>query len=188
MRKDHARPCFAARRTRAVHELAPSATHLPLQDELRDAVLLVFANKQDLPNAMNAAEITDKLGLNTLRQRNWWGALGLQPPASVLPLELVYACALWGAAVEWGRSRLPSTHPGGRRAAQPCSPLPPPSPILPSQSNLGGCPCMGYAAANHAPCPVCSTRRYIQSTCAVSGDGLYEGLEWLSQVCGVGAG
>uniref|UniRef100_A0A8R7P684 ADP-ribosylation factor n=1 Tax=Triticum urartu TaxID=4572 RepID=A0A8R7P684_TRIUA len=28
------------------------------EDELRDAVLLVFANKQDLPNAMNAAEIT----------------------------------------------------------------------------------------------------------------------------------
>lgn len=50
------------------------------QDELRDAVLLVFANKQDLPNAMNAAEITDKLGLNQLRQRNWWavskGTLG----------------------------------------------------------------------------------------------------------------
>merc|ERR1712167_63900 len=31
------------------------------EDELREAVLLVFANKQDLPNAMNAAEITDKL-------------------------------------------------------------------------------------------------------------------------------
>jgi len=62
------------------------------EDELRDAVLLIFANKQDLPNAMNAAEITDKLGLHALRQRNW----------------------------------------------------------------------------------------YIQSTCATSGDGLYEGLDWLS--------
>ncbi|KAF3550102.1 hypothetical protein DY000_02002592 [Brassica cretica] len=41
------------------------------KDELRDAVLLVFANKQDLPNAMNAAEITDKLGLHSLRQRHW---------------------------------------------------------------------------------------------------------------------
>lgn len=39
------------------------------EDELRDAVLLVFANKQDLPNAMSAAEITDKLGLNNLRGR-----------------------------------------------------------------------------------------------------------------------
>ena len=35
-------------------------------------VLLIFANKQDLPNAMNAAEITDKLGLHSLRNRNWY--------------------------------------------------------------------------------------------------------------------
>jgi ADP-ribosylation factor 1/2 len=62
------------------------------EDELKDALLLVFANKQDLPNAMTATEITDKLGLHSLRQRNW----------------------------------------------------------------------------------------YIQATCATSGDGLYEGLEWLS--------
>ena len=62
------------------------------EDELREALLLVFANKQDLPNAMNAAEITDKLGLHGLKSRTW----------------------------------------------------------------------------------------YIQSTCATSGDGLYEGLEWLS--------
>ncbi|KAL3351206.1 hypothetical protein AABB24_019686 [Solanum stoloniferum] len=44
------------------------------EDELREAVLLVFANKQDLPNAMNAAEITDKLGLHSLhslQQRHW---------------------------------------------------------------------------------------------------------------------
>ncbi|KAL6294507.1 hypothetical protein ACE6H2_002649 [Prunus campanulata] len=45
-------------------------------DELRDAVLLVFANKQDLPNAMNAAEITDKLGLHSLRQRHWRDPIG----------------------------------------------------------------------------------------------------------------
>nr|XP_033701230.1 ADP-ribosylation factor 1-like [Tursiops truncatus] len=31
-----------------------------------------FANKQDLPNAMNAAEITDKLGLHSLCHRNWY--------------------------------------------------------------------------------------------------------------------
>ncbi|KAJ4297072.1 Arf GTPase arf1 [Collariella sp. IMI 366227] len=63
------------------------------EDELRDALLLVFANKQDLPNAMSVAEITDKLGLHSLRQRTW----------------------------------------------------------------------------------------YIQSTCATSGDGLFEGLDWLAQ-------
>ena len=42
------------------------------EDELREAMLLVFANKQDLPNAMNAAEITDKLGLHSLRHRVWY--------------------------------------------------------------------------------------------------------------------
>jgi ADP-ribosylation factor 1/2 len=59
---------------------------------LKDAILLVFANKQDLPNAMTAAELTDKLGLHTFRQRQW----------------------------------------------------------------------------------------YVQSSCAVSGDGIYEGMDWLS--------
>jgi len=34
--------------------------------------LLVFANKQDLPNAMNAAELTDKLGLHNMRNRQWY--------------------------------------------------------------------------------------------------------------------
>eukprot|EP00117_Sycon_ciliatum_P041270 scpid108586/ scgid0324/ ADP-ribosylation factor &gt; ADP-ribosylation factor len=38
------------------------------EDELREATLLVFANKQDLPNAMSTAEVTDKLGLHSLRQ------------------------------------------------------------------------------------------------------------------------
>jgi len=42
------------------------------EDELREAILLIFANKQDLPNAMNAAEITDKLGLHSLRNRSWY--------------------------------------------------------------------------------------------------------------------
>jgi len=33
--------------------------------------LLVFANKQDLPNAMSVAELTDKLGLHSLK-RKWF--------------------------------------------------------------------------------------------------------------------
>lgn len=75
-----------------VNEAREELTRMLAEDELRDAVLLVFVNKQDLPNAMNAAEIRDKLGLHSLHQRNW----------------------------------------------------------------------------------------YIQATCATSGDGLYEGLDWLS--------
>jgi ADP-ribosylation factor protein 1 len=42
------------------------------EDEMRDAKLLVFANKQDLPNAMRAAEVTEKLGLHALRGRSWF--------------------------------------------------------------------------------------------------------------------
>jgi len=42
------------------------------EDEMRDAVVLVFANKQDLPNAMPAAEVTDKLGLSDMRNRQWF--------------------------------------------------------------------------------------------------------------------
>ncbi|KAL1426137.1 hypothetical protein MTO96_018515 [Rhipicephalus appendiculatus] len=42
------------------------------EDELRDAILLLFANKQDLPNAMAVGELTEKLGLNQLRNRRWY--------------------------------------------------------------------------------------------------------------------
>ena len=49
---------------------SPAASRSP--GNPRTAALLVFANKQDLPNAMNAAEITDKLGLHSLRQRHWY--------------------------------------------------------------------------------------------------------------------
>ncbi|XP_026857925.1 ADP-ribosylation factor 4-like isoform X2 [Electrophorus electricus] len=61
--------------------------------ELKDAVLLVLANKQDLPKAMPVQEMTERLGLRTMTGRTW----------------------------------------------------------------------------------------YIQSTCAINGTGLYEGLDWLSE-------
>ena len=32
----------------------------------------MFANKQDLPNAMTASELTDKLGLHARRERDWY--------------------------------------------------------------------------------------------------------------------
>ena len=41
------------------------------EEELRDAVLLVLANKQDLSGALTCREITDKLGLHTIRGRAW---------------------------------------------------------------------------------------------------------------------
>lgn len=55
-------------------ELAREELHMLLNnDELRDATLLVYANKQDLPNAFSASEVADKLGLNALGfNRNWY--------------------------------------------------------------------------------------------------------------------
>ena len=79
-----------------IGEAAEELQKMLREEELREAVLLVFGNKQDLPNAMSISEVTDKLGLHSLGSRKW----------------------------------------------------------------------------------------YIQATCATSGDGLYEGLDWLSSVLG----
>lgn len=42
------------------------------EEELQHAVLLIYANKQDLPNAMSTTELTEKLGLHGLRNRSWY--------------------------------------------------------------------------------------------------------------------
>ena len=39
------------------------------EEELKDAVLLVLANKQDLPNCMSIDEISERLGLNKITNR-----------------------------------------------------------------------------------------------------------------------
>ncbi|KAL3899116.1 MAG: hypothetical protein SGCHY_002276 [Lobulomycetales sp.] len=41
------------------------------EEELKDATLLVFANKQDMEGALSAAEITERLDLTSLRDRQW---------------------------------------------------------------------------------------------------------------------
>lgn len=41
------------------------------EEELKDAALLVFANKQDQPGAKGAGEISEALRLGELRDRNW---------------------------------------------------------------------------------------------------------------------
>ncbi|KAI9225137.1 ADP-ribosylation factor [Blastocladiella britannica] len=55
-----------------IGEARDELQHMLNEDELRGASLLVLANKQDLPNSMSAAEITEKLGLASVRQRDWW--------------------------------------------------------------------------------------------------------------------
>merc|ERR1712064_26308 len=41
-------------------------------EELKDAIILVYANKQDLPGAMTTPEVTDKLALHTIRGKTWY--------------------------------------------------------------------------------------------------------------------
>jgi hypothetical protein len=40
------------------------------EEELRDAVVLVFANKQD-QGVMSVAEVAEKLSLHTIKGRDW---------------------------------------------------------------------------------------------------------------------
>jgi len=55
-----------------INEAADELAKMLQEDELRESVLLVFANKQDLPNAMSPAEVTEKLGLGKLRNKRWY--------------------------------------------------------------------------------------------------------------------
>merc|ERR1711931_209393 len=41
------------------------------EEELKNALLLVFANKQDMEGAMSPTDIAKELGLATLRERKW---------------------------------------------------------------------------------------------------------------------
>jgi ADP-ribosylation factor 1/2 len=43
------------------------------EDELRDAVLLLYANKQDLPGALSVSKISERLNLHQhCRNRPWF--------------------------------------------------------------------------------------------------------------------
>ncbi|KAI7741008.1 hypothetical protein M8C21_004773, partial [Ambrosia artemisiifolia] len=54
---------------RLIYQARNELHHLLNEGELSDATILVFASKQDLPNAMNVSEVADKLKLHTISQR-----------------------------------------------------------------------------------------------------------------------
>jgi len=55
-----------------MREARTELDRLMREEELLNSTLLIFANKQDLPNAMNARDITQELGLASLtKNRNW---------------------------------------------------------------------------------------------------------------------
>lgn len=54
-------------------DIARDELHKMLQqEELRDSAVLVFANKQDLPNAMHPDEVMQKLSMDAIRGRPWY--------------------------------------------------------------------------------------------------------------------
>ena len=48
-----------------------SSVNLLQEEELRGAAVLIFANKQDLPGALDAAAVTEALELHKLKSRQW---------------------------------------------------------------------------------------------------------------------
>jgi signal recognition particle receptor subunit beta len=54
-----------------INEAAEELRKTLQQDPLRTAVVLVIANKQDLPNSMSVEEITQKLELHKLKEQQW---------------------------------------------------------------------------------------------------------------------
>ncbi len=55
-----------------ISEARKELQRMMTDEHLKDAVVLTLANKQDLPNAMCAAEMTEQLGLHTLKSNKWF--------------------------------------------------------------------------------------------------------------------
>ena len=52
------------------------------EDLLKSSLLLVMANKQDLPNAMSVQEITEKLELHKITDREWRKCFASSAPST----------------------------------------------------------------------------------------------------------
>jgi ADP-ribosylation factor protein 1 len=77
-----------------ISDAAQEIARLAQEDELINVPFLILANKQDLPNTMSLAEITDKLSLHNLSNRNWY---------------IQGCCALTGDGLEDGLEWLTTT-------------------------------------------------------------------------------
>merc|ERR1712048_1062811 len=55
-----------------IEDAREELTNILSEDEMRDAAVLVYANKQDLPNSLTGAEVSEKLGLHIIRHRKWF--------------------------------------------------------------------------------------------------------------------
>ena len=54
-----------------VEDAAEELKKMLAEEELKDSVVLVMANKQDLSGALSPNEVTDKMGMGQLKGRQW---------------------------------------------------------------------------------------------------------------------
>ena len=54
-----------------IGECKDEVHRLSEEEDLKNAVHLVIANKQDLPNAMSVEEVADKLALQSIKNCKW---------------------------------------------------------------------------------------------------------------------
>jgi small GTP-binding protein len=54
-----------------VEDAAEELKKMLAEEELKDCIVLIMANKQDLKEAMSPNEITEKLGMSQLKGRQW---------------------------------------------------------------------------------------------------------------------
>jgi len=54
-----------------IHTAAEELENVLRAPELENAVLLILANKQDLPGALTTAQVADKIGVNHMKNRTW---------------------------------------------------------------------------------------------------------------------
>ena len=73
-------------------EASEELTRLLSEDALRNTKLLVFANKQDLPNAMSVTEISSKIGWERLQQ--------MRPVSAIFPCSAIAQEGLW-EGLDW---------------------------------------------------------------------------------------
>lgn len=72
------------------------------EEELRDSILLVFANKQDMPDAKSVQEVAEELGLQELQHRVWY----IQASSHFVKWHI--CCILCNAANSVSRTALPA--------------------------------------------------------------------------------
>ena len=54
-----------------IEDAAEELKKMLAEEELKDSVVLVMANKQDLSGALSPNEVTDKMGMGQLKGRQW---------------------------------------------------------------------------------------------------------------------